>query len=196
MNNQAVPATHVAVLGGSFDPPHAGHVLMAAYLGTVANFDHVLVVPVFEHAFDKALTGFEHRLRMCQLAFENLPFVEVSPIESTLKRPSFTLHTLQAIKRAHPTWQLRLAIGADVISESHKWHAFEEVVKMAPPFVFGRRGATNTGETSCLLPDISSTEVRQRIARASHLGMQSKLEEVLSPSVRHYIAEHRLYQNA
>jgi len=185
---------NVAVLGGSFDPPHAGHVLMAAYLGTVADFDHVLVVPVFEHALEKPLTSFEHRLRMCQLAFENLPFVGVSPIESSLKRPNYTLHTLQAIKRAHPSWQLRLAIGADVLAESHKWHAFDEVVRLAPPFVFGRHGATSPGETSPLMPDVSSSEIRERLTRPPVAAFDSKLEEVLSTSVREYIKECRLYR--
>ena len=121
---------------------------MAAYLGTVGPFEHVLVVPVYGHVFDKQLTPFEHRLRMCRLAFENLQFVEVSPIEATLRRPNYTLHTLQAIKRAHPDWQLRLAMGADVLAEAHQWHAFDEVIGLAPPFVFGRHGSASDGTTT------------------------------------------------
>ena len=57
-------------------------------LGTVGPFEHVLVVPVYGHAFDKQLTPFEHRLRMCQLAFEALQFVEVSPIEAISNAPT------------------------------------------------------------------------------------------------------------
>lgn len=182
---------NVAVLGGSFDPPHAGHVLMAAYLGAVAGFDHVLIVPVFEHAFRKSLTAFEHRLRMCQLAFESLPFVEVSPLEATLKGPNFTLNTLQAIRRAHPSWELRLAVGADVLADSHKWHAFEEVTRLAPPYVFARRGSASSGEKPQLMPDISSTEIRELFAQGA---TDSKLEELVPSSVRAYIEENRLYR--
>lgn len=185
---------NVAVLGGSFDPPHAGHVLMAAYLGAVAGFDQVLVVPVFEHAFHKPLTSFEHRLRMCQLAFESLPFVEVSPLEATLKRPNYTLNTLRAIQRAHPNWSLRLAIGTDVLAETHKWHAFEEVTRLAPPYVFARHGSASTGEKTPLLPNISSTEIRERFAQAPPGSTDPRLEELVPASVRAYIEENCPYR--
>jgi len=184
----------VAVLGGSFDPPHAGHVLMAAYLGTVAPFEHVLVVPVYGHAFEKDLTPFAHRLRMCQLTFENLPFVEVTPLEATLKHPNYTLHTLQAIKRAHPSWQLRLAMGSDVLAESSQWHAFEAVIEMAPPFVFERHGYTGDGQRTKLLPTISSTQIRNSLRTRSGSAMGQSLEELLPLNVREYIEENRLYR--
>jgi nicotinate-nucleotide adenylyltransferase len=67
----------VACYGGSFDPPHVAHVLLAAYVLTVEAFERVLVMPVFSHAFDKQLAPFEHRLRMCELAMGWLPRVEV-----------------------------------------------------------------------------------------------------------------------
>jgi nicotinate-nucleotide adenylyltransferase len=183
----------VAVFGGSFDPPHAGHVLMAAYLGAVASFDQVLVVPVFGHAFEKPLTAFEHRLRMCQLAFEKLPFVEVTPIEATLKRPNYTLHTLQAIQRAHPDWQLQLAMGTDVLAESHQWHALDAVVALAPPFVFERHGTTGGGDKTHLLPQVSSTELRVLLRQRSDPDATRKLDEMLPQCVREYIEEYRLY---
>lgn len=184
----------VAVFGGSFDPPHAGHVLLAAYLGTVTAFDHVLVVPVFEHAFAKSLTAFENRLRMCQLAFERLPFVEVTPIESTLEPPNYTLHTLQAIKRAHPNWQLQLAMGTDVLAESHQWHCFDEVVALAPPFVFERRGTAGDANKTPLLPQVSSTELRALLRDRLDPASARTLAEMLSQPVRAYIEEHRLYR--
>ncbi len=184
---------HVAVFGGSFDPPHAGHVLIAAYLGTVAAFEHVVVVPVSEHAFEKDLSPFPHRLRMCQLAFEVLPFVEVTPIEATLKRPNYTLHTLQAIKRAHPDWHLRLAMGADVLTESAQWHAFSDVVALAPPFVFARHGTLGDAAKTQLFPDISSTQIRGWLRARSDSLAQAALGEFLAPNVRAYIEEQGLY---
>ena len=167
---------------------------MAAYLGAVVEFDHVLVVPVFEHAFRKSLTRFEHRLRMCQLAFEPLPFVEVSPLESTLKRPNYTLNTLQAIQRAHPSWELRLAIGSDVLEESHKWHAFDEVTRLAPPYVLARHGSAGVGVTSCLLPRISSTEIRQLFAQPQPGIPNRNIEDLVPLTVRTYIEENGLYR--
>jgi nicotinate-nucleotide adenylyltransferase len=183
----------VAVFGGSFDPPHVGHVLLATYLGTVAPFDHVLVVPVFGHAFEKELSPFEHRIRMCQLAFERLAFVEVSPIEATLRRPNYTLHTLQAIKRAHPDWQLRLAMGADVLAESAQWYQFEAVVALAPPFVFARHGYAADVSSMHFLPDVSSTELRARLRRRDEPGMCKALSNVMPQAVLEYVEQNRLY---
>jgi len=69
--------TTLGVFGGSFDPPHVAHVLAASYALAVGNFERLLAVPVYRHAFDKKLASFEHRVAMCELAFAELPRVEV-----------------------------------------------------------------------------------------------------------------------
>jgi len=183
----------VAFFGGSFDPPHAGHVLLSAYLGTVAGFDRVLVAPVFGHAFDKPLSPFKHRLRMCELAFARLPFVEVSAIESTLEAPNYTLHTLQAIKQAHLDWQLRLAVGSDVLADTSQWYHFEAVAALAPPFVFARRGAAKAESSTRLLPEVSSSELREKLRRAGEPAVRRALAELMAPAVIEYAIEKRLY---
>ena len=184
----------VAFFGGSFDPPHVGHVLLSAYLGTVAGFDRVLVAPVFGHAFDKPLSPFNHRLRMCELAFARLPFVEVSAIESTLEAPNYTLHTLQAIKQAHPDWQLRLAIGSDVLADTSQWYQFEAVSALAPPFVFARRGTAEAESGTRLLPEVSSSELREKLRRAGDPAVRRVLGELVAPAVITYAIEKGLYR--
>lgn len=184
---------NVAVFGGSFDPPHVGHVLLAAYLGTVAGFDRVLVIPVFGHAFHKDLTPFEHRLRMCQIAFARLPFVQVSPVESTLPAPSFTLHTLESIQRDHPDWQLRLAIGSDVLAEAAQWHRFDAVCAIAPPFVLSRRGHDQHSSQHQLLPQVSSTELRENLRNRAHAHARETLVEMIPSEVLGYVDSAGLY---
>ncbi len=66
--------------GGGFDPPHVAHVLCVSYALAVGDFERALVVPVFEHAFGKSLGDFAHRARLCELAFEGDPRVEVSRV--------------------------------------------------------------------------------------------------------------------
>ena len=114
----------IAVYGGSFDPPHVGHVLAVEYILSVGVAERVLVIPVFEHAFHKDLTSFDLRLAMCERAFSHDHRVTVSSIESRLPRPSFTLNTLEALAEEHPDDSLRLVIGADVLVETQKWHRF------------------------------------------------------------------------
>ncbi len=157
----------IAVFGGTFDPPHAAHVMVAAYVLAVAEVDRMLVIPSLEHPLDKeACTPFEHRHRMCELAFADLRRVEVSRIEEELGGRSYTLRTIEELGRRIPGATFRLVIGTDILGEIDRWHAFDRVAELAPPLVVGRSGYDARGwETLPVeLPPISSTEIRRRLA--------------------------------
>ena len=114
----------VAVYGGSFNPPHVGHVLAAAYALSALPVDEVVVVPCFVHPFSKELVPFEDRLTLCELAMGWLPNVTVSRVEQELGGESRTLHTLEHLQRQHPDWAMRLLVGADILADTPKWHRF------------------------------------------------------------------------
>jgi nicotinate-nucleotide adenylyltransferase len=154
----------VALYGGSFNPPHVGHVLAAAYLTSIGAFERVIVVPVFEHAFDKTLLGFVERVALCREAFECLKGVEVSTIEGELPRPSYTLTTVRALLERHPDYEISLAVGADVIPEIPRWHGSEELRRLTPIYVMPRRGYDNSTIGRAILPEVSSSELRSRLA--------------------------------
>src|SRR3954466_10537342 len=155
----------VAIYGGSFDPPHVSHVLAAVYALKIGGFERVLVVPVFEHAFHKQLTAFEHRSRMCELAFAGIDGIEVSRVERDLSTPSLTLRTLEHLAQLHPDWSMRLLVGSDVLGDTAKWHAFERITALAPPYVVARPGYEHPVGGAALLPDVSSTRIREALAR-------------------------------
>lgn len=179
----------VAVFGGSFNPPHVGHVLTAAYLLTTAPIDHVLVVPVFKHPFAKGLAPYDDRLEMCELAFGWIPGVVVSTVERELGGESLTLKTLERLHERHPSWRMRLVIGSDVLPDLDKWHRFDLVSKLAPPLVVPRTGA---GGGRAILPDVSSTAVRAFIAA----GGEGDLEALVPSRVLAYARAHALYARA
>jgi nicotinate-nucleotide adenylyltransferase len=183
----------VAFYGGSFNPPHVAHLLTAAYLLGVAGFERVLAVPVFSHAFDKRLVSFEHRVRMSELALAWLPGVEVSRLEERLATPSLTLRTLRQVKAQHPDWQLRLVIGADVLFESHKWHAFDEVKQLAVPLVLGRLGFAHPDAPPPVLPDVSSTRIRELLADDGPEARR-ELDVYVPGAVLAYARAHGLYR--
>jgi nicotinate-nucleotide adenylyltransferase len=187
-------AVNVAFFGGSFNPPHAAHVLAAAYLRIVVGFDLVLVVPVFAHAFDKRLEAFEHRVRMCEAAFSAIAGVEVSREEERLETPSLTLRTLQSLAAKQPDWRLRLVIGADVLPETNKWHAFDQVSALAPPFVLGRVGATDPNAPAPVLPGISSTRVRTLLSLRDDESAKGELASLVPQDVLDYVRRHDLYR--
>jgi nicotinate-nucleotide adenylyltransferase len=185
-----VSRRELAVLGGSFDPPHVGHVLLAAYVLSVSEAERVLVAPVFQHALGKVLSPFEHRLRMCELAFADLARVEVAATERELGGVSRTLRLLQAVRERHPDHTLRLVVGSDILGETARWHAFDEVCALAPLLVVGRAGFPAPSGSTVTLPEVSSTELRRKLAQAEDVG------DELPTSVRAYIAEHGLYRGA
>lgn len=158
----------VAVLGGSFDPPHVGHVLLGAWALSAGGIDRLLVVPTFGHAFGKVSAPFEERVRMVELAFGVLDpaRVSVSRVEETLPVPSYTVRTLEALAAAMPGARLRLLCGADVLGDLSRWHEPERVLALAPLLCAGRGGHARTGGAFDVsasgpdLPQVSSTEIR------------------------------------
>lgn len=182
----------VAFFGGSFDPPHFGHVFAAAY-ARGAGFERVLVVPVRSHAFGKQLADYEHRVAMTRLAFADIRGVEVSEIEAELPEPNFTLDTLLALTARHPHWQMRLMVGTDVLHEASKWKRFDEVSRLAPPFVLGRKGVLGEEDPGLELPLVSSTDVRKALERRGDPAALAWLERRVPRAVLQYVERERLY---
>lgn len=186
----------VALFGGSFNPPHVGHVLSVAYARSAGLVEHVVCVPVFAHALGKQLAAFEHRVEMARLAFEWLPGVEVSRIEERLGTPSRTLDTIVALEVEHPNWDLRLMVGSDILGELHQWHAFAEIARRAPPLVLPRAGADPSSALPRLLPEVSSTDVRARLGAWAGNGSATappELEAMVPRAVLAYVRAHGLY---
>jgi nicotinate-nucleotide adenylyltransferase len=191
-----------AVFGGSFDPPHCAHVLVATYVLATEAVDGVLVIPTFQHPLAKAAVApFEHRVRMSELAFADLRRVEVLPIEGELGGESRTLRTLEALAQRRPGDGLRLVMGADLLSELPRWHAFDRIRALAPPIVIGRRGGDAPPQLDWLaqhpptpaLFDVSSREVRSRLLGESD---DAWLDRLVPASVLAYARAHRLYPGA
>ncbi|MET0391027.1 MAG: nicotinate (nicotinamide) nucleotide adenylyltransferase [Polyangiales bacterium] len=181
-------AVEIGVFGGSFDPPHVAHLLLASYALSAHGLERVLIVPTYAHAFAKRMASFEDRVRMCELAFAGLRGVEICEIERELPAPSYTLHTLRALAQRHPYAQLRLLIGGDILQETHAWHDFASVERLAPPLVIERSGTPIHDPSQPALPDVSSSELRRRIyAGESTRGW-------LDQRVDQYIRTHRLYR--
>jgi nicotinate-nucleotide adenylyltransferase len=175
------------VFGGSFDPPHVGHTLLAHYVLSAFALERVLVVPTYVHAFGKVMAPFEDRLRMCELAFGQLPRVSICDIERELPPPNLTLNTLHALARRHPDIRLRLLIGSDIVTETHAWHDFASIEKLAPPLIVQRQGYAGLDRSQPALPEVSSTELRRRLAASE------STQGLISPAVADYARAHRLY---
>lgn len=156
--------TLAAVYGGSFDPPHLGHVLSVAWALSADGVDAVWIVPTWKHAFGKDHSAsFDDRMTMCTLAFAPLRGVEVLDIERRLGGVSRTVHTLEALRSERPGPAMRLLVGADVIPTTDRWHRWEDITALAPPLVVGREGYPPSPDCPISIPNVSSTEIRARL---------------------------------
>lgn len=90
----------VAILGGSFDPPHLGHILIARQVKEILGLDQVLLIPNFKHAFGKIQSPAKHRLAMTKLLEDD--FIKVSESELQRKGISFTIDTLNILESEYP----------------------------------------------------------------------------------------------
>ena len=131
---------------------------------------------------------------MCELAMGWLPRVEVSRVEEELGGESRTLRTIEHLRTTHPGKPLRFIMGADIMLESSKWYAFDKIAALAPPIVLGRVGIDYPGAPAPVLPAISSTEVRAKLADDSaDLG---SIAELVPRAVIEYARARRLYSTS
>lgn len=154
----------IAVFGGSFDPPHCAHVMVASWVLTCTETDLLLVIPTYTHPFAKASSPFETRVAMCRAAFSCFGRrVRVSDIEARLSKPSYTVNTLRYLQRRYKDVKFSLIIGSDIPPETPQWRDFEEIQRLANVIVVNRGSRTRESDTP-VFPDVSSSAIRSAIA--------------------------------
>lgn len=182
---------NVAIYGGSFDPVHLGHVMVPTHLLlNDPSIDQVVVMVCHEQT-GKKLKPFCHRYNMAKMAFEWLPKVVVSDYERWLGGESVTLHTLRALKKDHPDWNMRLVLGTDLLEQSKTWEGWEEIEGLALPLPVGRAGISPVlpGQATPISPLVSSTIVRNALLRKDYV----EVERYLPRKVLEYIRLYEMY---
>ncbi len=200
----------IGIYGGTFNPPHLGHMAAAQTAIAALNLDKLLLVPAAippHKALPQGTPAPEHRLAMVEKMADamRLPAVEVCPIELHRQGPSYTSDTLEEIRAQYPGAELWLLVGTDMFLTLHLWHQPEEIFRLAGVCAFGRTerdgeavfapqrdylahtfGARLTTITLPGLVDISSTRLRELLGRGEG-------REYLLPAVYGYILMNRLY---
>lgn len=185
----------VGLFGGSFNPPHAGHQLVALYALETHPIDELWFVPVFEHPLGKHLAAYADRVAMCELAIAALgPRARVSRAEQALatRTGSSTGHTIDLVEdliATHADTQFRLVIGSDLRRDVESWHRWDELRAHAPLIVIGRGGhAASTDPDPVTMPGISATAIRAQL-----LQHPSDVELLAPRGVLQHISERGLY---
>ncbi len=147
----------IALFGGSFDPPHIGHLLAASYVLATEPIDELWLVPVERHPFAKPLVGsYDHRVELCERLAAQLSRTRVSRAEQESGQGR-TVDLLEWLKPKYPQTRWALVLGTDLDAEKPQWKRFERVEQLAR-IITVRRGGY--GEGGVAIPEISSTQVR------------------------------------
>lgn len=183
-------------MGGVFDPPHNGHIEAVKYVLKEHIVDRVIVIPCLRQPLkDTVTTPYSIRMEMTEKAFENIDNVSVSDIESHLPEPSYTVNTLEHLKRKMPDDKLFLIIGYDEAEIIDKWHEPMKLRDYAG-FIIIRRDTKHHNIDKDYFNDaifmcneivpISSTEIRNAV-KCGDIG------KLTVPAVRNIIRKKGLY---
>lgn len=163
----------VGIFGGSFNPIHIGHLALANYLCEFSHLDEVwfMVSPQNPLKRNDKLWDDELRLELARLATEDYPKFKVCDIEFQLPRPSYTIHTLNALKEAYPSHEFTLLIGADNWKLFPHWKASDEIIAHHKVLVYPRPGyeidenelPPSVSLVHTPLLEVSSTFIRESI---------------------------------
>ena len=191
----------VGLMGGTFNPPHNGHVVLARDAVAALALERLLVIPTGQTPDKPVEVDAETRLRLAEAAFDDVPKVEVSRLELERKQPSYTLDT---VKWACEQWgDVTFVVGADRFADFMSWREPNEVLRYARLAVATRPGYPREVLERVLdrvehpqrvsffaitpLP-VSSTEVRDRVARGE------PIDDLVPPRVARLIDELALYR--
>jgi nicotinate-nucleotide adenylyltransferase len=198
----------VGLFGGTFDPPHVGHLILASEAKSQLELSRVLwtVTPDPPHKQDQRITSLAHRLAMVKLAIEDEPSFELSDIELNRPGPHYTIDTIKLLANQNPEAEIVPIIGGDSLNDLPTWHQPQEILYAAHWVGVMRRPgekpnlealerelpgiSSKVHYVDAPLLEIASREIRDRAATGK------PFRYYLPESVYEYIEQHHLYQQA
>lgn len=200
MHNQ--PKINIGLFGGTFDPIHIAHLIVAEWVCEAANLERLFFIPARIHPFknNQQIEDSRHRAAMVRLAIGDNPRFAISPAELNREGVSYTIDTVKFFRREFPpqSHELLWLMGADNLAKFREWRQPEELARLCRILVFGRPEANPPAPQDPLfatfeyvqtpLLEISSTEIRQRVQQGR------SIRYLVPAAVEAYIHQHSLYR--
>jgi nicotinate-nucleotide adenylyltransferase len=198
----------IGLFGGTFDPPHLGHLILASEAYSQLELNRLLwiLTPEPPHKQDQTITSIEHRLAMLELAIQDNPDFELSRVELDRPGPHYTLDTVELVAKQYPEADITPIIGGDSLRDLPTWHRPKELLQACHWVgVMHRPGEQENLEAleqqlpgisskvhyvDAPLLEIASREIRNRITHGQ------PYRYYLSPLVYEYIEQHHLYHQS
>ena len=188
-----------AFFSGTFNPVHTGHLILANYLCEYEGFDEIWLSVSPQNPLREKLSSNNDRQRieMLNMAVNGNSKIRTTDIEFTLPRPSYTIQTLEALRKKHPERIFTLIIGADNWLSFNRWKDYDKIIEEYPIYIYPRRGydiderSLPANVKLCHAPiiEISSTQIRQGISEGKNMNY------FIPRPVYDYIINHGLYKN-
>lgn len=187
-------------MGGTFDPIHLGHLVLAEQVAEKLKLDQVIFIPCLRspHKTRQKLSPAKDRFRMTQLALEGNSSFAVSDIELKRKGLSYTVDTLKELKNLYPNSQIYFLTGSDVVDELGAWKDPQRLYRLAKVVIATRPGfdefdrRNRFAKKSIVVPitgiDVSSSEIRRRVKKGK------SIKYLVPPGVEDHIEKKRLYR--
>lgn len=201
----------IGIFGGTFNPPHKGHVRMIDRMTEELELDKVLIIPnkLPTHKRCDELADNRDRVAMCKIAFKN-PKYEISTMEMDRDTDSYTIYTVEELKKKYPNDELYLIMGSDMFLIFHKWYKHKELLEKCKICVASRNNEDDIKKLRAYafeqlgdyIPkldgknihislldayEVSSSEIRERIAE------ERSLYGIVDPEIIEYMESHKLY---
>jgi nicotinate-nucleotide adenylyltransferase len=193
----------IGILGGTFNPPHRGHLALARHAQAELGLERVLLMPAYSapHKAEEEDPGPRRRLEMCRLAVGETNGIEACGLEIERGGPSYTVDTLRAVHASRPEAKLTFIVGADMARTLPGWREPRALVELVDLAVAEREDVGREDVLRALAPlgarvaflgmppvEVSSSQVRERVAA------REPVEDLVGSAVAEYIAEHGLYR--
>jgi len=193
------PRGRVGIFGGTFNPPHLAHLVVAESVRDHLKLDKVLFVPaaIPPHKAKEAIIPVEQRLQMVRLAIKDNPMFELCDIELNRKGPSYTIETILELKEKFPKDEFFFIMGVDLLIDFYTWKKPNRILEECTVAAMNRPGFDLAMVDKDLLlrvqlvnvpsVDISSTSIRRRI------GSGRSVKYLVPPAVEKYIYSNSIY---
>jgi len=190
----------IGILGGTFDPIHLGHLVLAEQVKEKLKLDQVVFIPCFcpPHKTRRKLSPAKDRFCMTRLALEDNPFFSVSDIELKRRGPSYTVDTLRQLKDLYPDSKIYFLTGSDVLNEICTWKDPEQIYKLVKVVIAERPGfdefdsENHFAKKSIIVKitgmDVSSSQIREKVKK------WKSIKYLVPFKVEEYIKRKKLYR--
>lgn len=200
----AAATSFLGILGGTFDPPHIGHLILAEVACDALNLDQILFVLAGDPPHRRAVATAEHRLAMLTLAIAGNPRFALSDVDLKRPGPHYTSDMLRILREQFPDTDLTFLLGADSLAHVHSWHDPNGIIAQARLAAIGRPGTPI--DLKALDRELPGMAQRVKWVEAPEIGISATLlrerlakghsiRYLVPESVERYIVEHGLYRN-